>query len=184
MRTTLASRRSFSLSAPALGSRRPINDDLRRAAQGKPADEASVDVFIVPAQGNQFSTELTQHLVHVQRDPRTRSEIVGIRIVFKPSREGALLSTRRSFLQLDDNREWISVPSPKLPDPLMHRFEAHLLDASRDLVEEVGNRTSIWGRVLADLQIERDPAEGEGTRHNSSTLSLTLLAVCAKQVRS
>ena len=146
----------------ALGSRRPIDDDLRRIARDSAADEASVDVFIVPVEGNQFSTDLTRHLVHVQRDPLTGSAVVGIRTVFKPSREGSVLSTRRSFLQPGADREWISVRAPVLRPPLMERFEAHLLHASRDLVADVGNRTSMWGRVLADLQIEQSPTDGEG----------------------
>jgi len=35
----------------ALGSRRPVDDDLRREGDGALADEASVDLLIVPAKG-------------------------------------------------------------------------------------------------------------------------------------
>lgn len=145
----------------ALGSRRPLDYDVRRSVDDTPADEASVDVLVVPDHGQRFSTELRQRLLHVQRDPATYTDTVGIRVVFQPSREGSLLATRRYFLQ-PDNGQWISVRAPSLPPSLMDRLEAHFLDASRDLVEELGNRTSIWGRVLADLQIEQHPEHGEG----------------------
>lgn len=146
----------------ALGNRRPVDDDLRRASDSSPVGEAVVDVFLIPSQGQQFSTELRQRLVHVQRDPSAGAEVVGIRSVFQPSREGAVLSTRRSFLQPGAAGGWSSVAAPRIPQDLMTRLEAHLLDASRDLVDERGNRTSIWGRVLADLQIEQHPEKGAG----------------------
>lgn len=146
----------------ALGSRRPLDFDLRRAVDDTSADAASVDVFIVPSDGGRFSTELRQRLLHVQPDPSRQTDTVGIHTVFQPSREGSVLSTRRSFLQPDGDGEWKPVDAPRLPPELMNLLEAHLLDASRDLVEELGNRTSIWGRVLADLQIEQHPEQGEG----------------------
>ena len=146
----------------ALGNRRPLDDDLRRTSNDSADDEAVVDVFLVPSSGQQFSTELRQRLVHVQRDPSTGTEVVGIRSVFQPSRESTVLSTRRTFLQPGVAGVWTSVPAPRMPQELMTRLEAHLLDASRDLVDERGNRTSIWGRVLADLQIEQHPERGAG----------------------
>ncbi len=146
----------------ALGSRRPLDDDLHRASDGTTAEEASVDIWIVPSDtSDNFSPELSQQLVHVQRDPSTGRSIVGIRSVFKSSREGGILLTRRYFLQLDDEDEWVPVEAPTLPPRLMNLLEAHLLHASRDLVEEFGNRTSIWGRVLADLQIDQNAEPGE-----------------------
>lgn len=146
----------------ALGTRRPLDYDLRRDVQDRPAGEASVDVLIVPSDGERFSTELRQRLLSVQRDPSTQTETVAIRTVFQSSREGNVLSTRRLFLQPDRDGAWIPVAAPRLPPDLMNRLEARFLDASRDLVEELGNRTSIWGRVLADLQIDQHPEQGEG----------------------
>ncbi len=146
----------------ALGSRRPLDDDLRREADGTLADEASVDLLLVPAKGQRFAPRTAQDLVLVQRDPATGSETVGIRTTFLPSREDRVLATRRSFLQPDEGGGWRPVVAPALPPSLMTSLEAHLLEASRDLVTELGNRRSVWGRVLADLQIDQDPEEGEG----------------------
>ena len=146
----------------ALGARRPVDDDLRQDDDGKSVTEASVDLFIVPASGQVFSAETTQQLLHVQRDPSTASATVGIRIAFLSSREGRLLSPRRSFLQPGADGKWEPVQAPALPPSLMSRVEAHLLDASRDLVSELGNRTSVWGRVLSDLRIEETPEQGDG----------------------
>ena len=146
----------------ALGRRRPLDDDLRQTVDTPAPAEASVDVLLVPADGQQFSNEIRQRLLHVQRVPSTRQEAVGIRTSFQPSRESSVLSSRRSFLQPNGDGEWTPAAAPRLPPELMKRIEAHFLDASRDLVEDLGNRTSIWGRVLADLQIEQHPGEGEG----------------------
>lgn len=139
----------------ALGSRRPVDDDLHRKPDDSQAKEALVDIWIVPS-GNRdrFSTELSQQLMHVQRNPSTGKDIVGIRTAFKSSKEGSILLIRRSFLQFDDRGDWVTAPAPTLPPRLIDLLEAHLLHASRDLVEEFGNRTSVWGRVLADLQID------------------------------
>ena len=146
----------------ALGSRRPLDFDLRRVADHTPEPQATVDLLLVPGHGDQFSQELRQRLLHVQRDPSSGSETVGIRTQFQPSRESSILSTRRFFLQPDRAGNWSKVDAPRLPPELMDHLEAHLLDASRDLVEELGNRGSIWGRVLADLQIEQHPVGGDG----------------------
>ena len=146
----------------AIGNRRPLDDDLRRTDADTPASEASVDLLIVPAEGQNFRPETAQQLLHVQRDPSTNSAAVGIRITFKPSREGRWLTTRRHFLQPNADGRWEPVPAPALPPALMDRVEAHLMDASRDLVSELGNRTSVWGRVLSDLQIEESPPQGDG----------------------
>lgn len=147
----------------ALGSRRPVDDDLHRTADGTLVKEASVDIWVVPAgDHNQFSAELRQQLLYVRPDPSTEIDTVGIRIVFKSSNEGHILSTRRWFLQPDIEGMWMPIEAPALPPYLMNHFEAYLLHASRDLDEERGNRTSVWGRVLADLQIELDPDHGEG----------------------
>ncbi len=90
----------------ALGSRRPLDDDLRRERDGALADEASVDLLLVPSKGRQFSPQTAQKLVMVQRDPLTGTETVGIRTAFMPSREGRVLATRRSFLQPDNGDGW------------------------------------------------------------------------------
>lgn len=156
----------------ALGSRRPLDDDLHRSEDGSPAEEASVDIWIVPTDGNvQFAPELSQQLLHVQRDQIRDIDTLAIRIVFKSSREGHILSTRRSFLQPNDENTWVPAEAPALPPSLMNHLEAHLLHASRDLDEERGNLTSVWGRVLADLQIDQISDQGESRHELEEALS-------------
>lgn len=155
----------------ALGSRRPLDDDLHRSGDGTPAKEASVDIWIVPTDGAiQFTEELSQQLLHVQRDPNTDIETLAIRIVFSSSREGHILSTRRSFLQPNNENVWVPADLA-LPPRLMKHIEAHLLNASRDLDKERGNLTSVWGRVLADLQIDQISDQGEGRHELEEALS-------------
>lgn len=154
----------------ALGSRRPVDDDLHRTADGTPAKEASVDIWIIPSDNNvRFSTELSRQLVNVQRDQSTGKEIMGVRTVFKSNQEGNVLSIERFSLQPDDKGGWVTVQPDNGNGPehdtnlllSINFIEAYLLHASRDLVEEFRNDTSIWRRVLADLQIDYDTEQGE-----------------------
>ena len=61
----------------ALGSRRPLDYDLRRAVDDAAADEASVDVMVVPPDGQRFSTELRQRLLHVLITTSSESGVSG-----------------------------------------------------------------------------------------------------------
>jgi hypothetical protein len=148
--------------ATALGSRHGTTDDLRRDASGVPAKLAIVDIFISPERGTtSFSAEIGQRLGLVQRDPASGNEIVGIRTSLHPSGEGAFLVKRHRFLQ-PSRETWVESAATYQPQALA-LIEAHLLDASRDLVGEMGNVTSSWGRVLSDLKIPELPnLEGGG----------------------
>lgn len=146
----------------ALGSRRPLDDDLRRTPEDTLVEEATVDIWIVPSGASEsFSPELTQHLDHMQPDPSTGVSTVGIRTVFKSSQESSILLTKRYFLQPDNVGKWVSAEDPPFRPSFMDILEAQFLDTSRDLVDELGNRTSVWGRVLTDLQIEHNTETGE-----------------------
>ncbi len=146
----------------ALGSRRPLDDDLRRTPEGALVEDASVDIWIVPSgTSDSFSPELTRQLERMQPDPSTGISTVGIRTVFRSSQESSILLTQRFFLQPNNEGNWVSAEDPPFRSSLMDLIEAQFLDTSRDLVDELGNRTSVWGRVLTDLQIEQNTKTGE-----------------------
>jgi len=137
----------------ALGKRRPLIDDLWRDANGQIAASAQIDIFFSPPVGtNAFSNDMRQRLVAVQREPGSTREMVGIRTTLKPSSEGVLLLENRVFLQPLSN-DWVEAPAPPFQGRVLELVQAHMIDASRDLVAEMGNQTSAWGRVLSDLKI-------------------------------
>lgn len=139
--------------ATALGRRRASSDDLKRARDGNVAGSATIDVFFSPPLGgDSFSDDVRQRLLSVQREPETNRDTVGVRLVLKRSSEGLLLTETRSFLQPTADG-WVESPAPKFQSRTLELVEAHLLDASRDLLTEMGAQTSPWGRVLSDLRI-------------------------------
>ncbi len=143
--------------ATALGRRRSSTDDLFRSANGSVADTATIDVFISPiAEKQSFSDDVAQRLIGGQREPDSNRDIVGIRTVLKKSNEGSFLNERRTFLQ-PVNGEWIESPAPQFQSRVLELIDAHVLDASRDLLTEMGAQTSAWGRVLSDLKIPNLP---------------------------
>jgi predicted ATP-dependent endonuclease of OLD family len=98
----------------ALGARRPMVDDLRRDVNGVVATEASIDIFVIPREGEVFADDVRQRLLSVQRDPTSGVETVGFRVTLLPSQEGMFLSLRRTFLQPGADGVWIVAPTPTL----------------------------------------------------------------------
>lgn len=143
--------------AAALGHRRASLDDLRRDSTGRPADSAHIDVFFSPPTGKtSFADEMRQRLIAVQREPVTGDEVLGFRCVLRPSGEGSILVEDRKFLQ-PLNGAWATSPIPSFQPRVLELVQAQFMDASRDLIAEMGNRTSSWGRVLSDLRIPELP---------------------------
>ena len=147
----------------ALGSRRPLDYDLRRDVDDRPAAEASVDVLVVPSDGERFSTELRQRLLSVQRDPSTRTETVAIRTVFQSSRAGNVLSTRRLFLQPDRDGAWTPVAAPRLPPDLMNRLEAHFSGCVSRPCRRIGQSHQHLGQSPRRPPNRPTPGTGRGT---------------------
>jgi hypothetical protein len=145
----------------ALGRHRLSIDDLTRKTDGTVVDKAEVDLIVVPSHDDTFGTHERGALgANVYRVQGQLNEFAGIRAVFSPSREGGQLIVQRSFLQ-PGRQDLIASPSEFIGSAL-GLFECELLDASRDLVNDLGSRSSRWGRVLFDLQIPELPnTDGE-----------------------
>ena len=135
----------------ALGASRGSVDDLARSSNGVVSERASIDLIIAP-RGERFGDNERQRLTgNVHTDPSDNTEFVGIRTVLTPSREGGQLISARSFLQ--PGRHGIVESRIEFTPAALSLFECELLDASRDLVAELGSKSSRWGRVLFDLHI-------------------------------
>ena len=150
--------------ATALGRRRPVGDDLRRRKNGLTAKSATIDIFVSPPpQKDVFTDTMRQRLLAVQREVGTGRETLAFRTTIRPSGEGSWLSSERRFLQPSlDGSSWVE--SAILFQPrVLDLFDAHVLDAARDLVAETNTLTSSWGRVLSDLQIPDLPDRSDAT---------------------
>lgn len=149
--------------ATALGKRRATTDDLHRSVSGTIAQKAVIDIFVTPRFGQSaFMPEVAQRLLGaIQRYPGTSDEVVGIRTSLLRSSESSLLIAQRTFLQPQEDK-WIEAEQPSFEGRVLDLFDAHLLDASRDLLGEMGVQHSPWGRVMSDLRIPVLPDLGEG----------------------
>ena len=142
--------------AAALGRHRATADDLRRHLDRNLARSAEIDLFIAPATTDSFGDhERGAFGGNVYRSAYAGPEFVGIRTVLAPSREGGQLLVQRSFLQ--PGRTGLVVSPSEFLTKALGLLECEVLDASRDLVDDLGSRTSRWGRVLFDLQIPELP---------------------------
>ncbi len=148
--------------AVAFGARQPMQDDLHRAGSTT-VDTATIDVFLSPASGSTFAEETRQRLQAIQRRPTgSREEIVAFRTTLSRSNEGSQLADTRALLQ-PVGEEWV-VSQTRFRPEILRLVDVHLLEASRDLIAELGNQTSTWGRVLADLQIPDLPELADGRK--------------------
>lgn len=163
----------------ALGRYRATVDDLTRRNDGTTADHAEVDLIVTPAVGDTFGAHERGALGgNVHRRQGQVGEFAGIRSLFSPSREGGQLLVQRSFLQ--PGRQGLVVSPSEFLTSSLGLFECELLDASRDLVADLGSRSSRWGRVLFDLQIPELP-EKDGVPHplSRSTLEAAMQSLAA-----
>lgn len=148
-----AGKSSFLLAvATACGNRRAVVDDLYRSADGARANEANIDLIVVSRQ-DEFREEVGQRLsLNAGPGPRP-GEWMGIRTRLVPSGEGPILTTNRTHLQWDASEEsWLDTGTPVSPQ-VFELLTARLVEASRDLTDDLANRTSDWGRLLSDLGI-------------------------------
>lgn len=135
----------------AFGARQASRDDLRQSVAAT-AGSATIDIFLSPARGPSFAEATRQHLQTIQRRPdASRSEVVAFRTTLSPSHERPQLNQVRTFLQ-PVRGGWVESQARFRPE-VLQLVDVHLLDASRDLISELGNRSSTWGRVVADLQV-------------------------------
>jgi putative ATP-dependent endonuclease of OLD family len=146
----------------AFGSRRAMSDDLRRRGGDQPITQSTIDVYLSPRGGTEFTERTRQQLQVVQREPGPAlREIVAFRTRLTPSSEGSLLLADRRFLQPARGNGWVDSQTAWRPQ-VLDLVDVHLLDASRDLMSELGSQASSWGRVVADLQVPELPKRTDG----------------------
>ena len=147
-----AGKSSFLLAiAAACDFHRATRDDLHQSDKGT-ATEATIDLIIRSA-GAEFIEAVAQRLNGNYGNGPESGEWTAIRTRLVGSQESSFLSTRRSYLSWDPStRTWIETTRTPTSQ-VLELLAAHLVEASRDLSADVLNRTSDWGRVLADLGV-------------------------------
>lgn len=139
--------------AVAFGERRPRIDDLHRSPS-QTATEITIDLWFTPTRGGDFPEPIVDVVGEaVQLDQPTPYFI--IRTAARRSDSGEDLRLSRSFLKLAENgREVMQIPTVRRELTDLLGFD--LVDARRDIVEELRNKRSFWGRTLENLRLADD----------------------------
>ncbi len=146
--------------ATFFGHNRSTEDDLYVDDTGQRAGRFVIDVRFVPGAGLNFNADVQSRLLGKVQFPKDVSHphFFTMRAIGAMAPDGSGIALERRFM-----RGWASDrrAAEVLPELLERPTREHLelvnfflLDARRDLVEELRTRTSHWGRLLADLGLE------------------------------
>jgi putative ATP-dependent endonuclease of OLD family len=149
----------------ALGPTRGEDDDFRVDAGGGRVPEFVVDVRIAPSNGDMFTDEVAGRLGDAVQ--LTTPQFVTLRTRGAASADGSgpLLDRRWLAGWSCDRTEALGLTDLERPrSDQLNLVSFFLLDARRDLVEEVRHRRSYWGRLLSDVGMtQADRATLEAT---------------------
>jgi putative ATP-dependent endonuclease of OLD family len=116
-----------------------------------------VDLLIVPLAGGTFEPDITgAYALAVQPPGADGREFVAVRTVATANPEGGLLRIERNYVQgwartRADAANLHVLPTPRVSSPASDLIQFFMLEADRDLVAELRNRSSAWGRTVSDL---------------------------------
>ena len=149
----------------ALGSVRGEDDDFRVDGGGTRLTEFIIDVKIVPVAGAQFTDEAAGRLGDAVQ--LAAPQFATLRTRGTASADGSGPNLERRWLGgwSCDRAEALAFPELERPRAdQLNLFTFFRLDARRDLVEELRQRRSYWGRLLSDVGIPpADRAELEAS---------------------
>lgn len=138
----------------ALGPARGDDDDFRVDELGSRVGEFVVDVRIVPATGAQFTDEAAGRLGDAVQLVQPQFATLRARGAGSADGSGPVLDRRWIGGWSCDRAEALALPELERPRAdQLNLLSFFLLDARRDLVEEVRQRRSYWGRLLSDVGI-------------------------------
>lgn len=144
----------------AIGGARSNEDDLHVDAGGTRADRFVVDLRLEPTESYDFDDDLGPLFGGaVQRSPGPgQPAFVTLRTIGEVSPDGSGISQQRSFVQGWSCERVVAMGTENVAgEPVntsrLGLLAYTLLDADRDLLEEIRRRGSHWGQLLADLEI-------------------------------
>lgn len=136
----------------ACGGRRSTVDDLLKKEDGTRAKESVIDI-IFHSKEDTFNEFVVPHLQFYDSSSTENSERSGIRTKLQESNEGPALVTTRSFLQWNQEEKKWNDTSINPTRQVMELFTTNYIKEARDLAEDLNRKTSDWGRVLSNLDI-------------------------------
>ena len=147
--------------ATAMGERQPVLDDLRIDPQGNQLKDFTVDILLVPTNGDSFSNEMTPLFGNAVRREGSR-EFIAIRTICSIGADRSTLERRRCFIEgwygchTPSGAKITEVTEERLTDRHLSLISFTLLHANRDLVTEMRRISSRWGRLLAQRDLPPD----------------------------
>lgn len=142
--------------ATAFGSRRAVPDDLHVDATGTVTDRFSVDVSIVPRAGARFEPAVATLFGGAVRRDAAGRDVVAMRTIGSLGADRISIETRRVFIEgwsSCDDTPGGEIASQRLTERHLALVAFALLDADRDLVEQLRLRHSPWAQLLAQLDL-------------------------------
>jgi putative ATP-dependent endonuclease of the OLD family len=151
-----------------LGGCRPVDEDLHVSEDGTRSAEFIVDLKIVPWRGDEFDDALAGRFGQAIRLPLDEPQFVVIRTVCRPGSDGMGPSVEQRYLERWTCDRAEAAESALLPErpsrDQLQLLSFFLLDARRDLVDELRHRYSYWGRLLSDVGIHDEDREDLETK--------------------
>ncbi|MCC6178175.1 MAG: AAA family ATPase [Chloroflexi bacterium] len=162
------------------GATRATEDDLHVDAAGTRAPKFVIDVRFVPGEGVKFAPDVEARLVGRIQFPQdaTAPQYFTMRAIGAAAKDGTGIELERRFLAGWAETRTSAAALRELTDrpgrEHLSLVQFFMLDARRDLVEELRTRTSHWGRLLADLGLE--PAERAAIEQALATVGDRIVA--------
>jgi len=142
----------------ALGHRRPQLEDLFDGPTGR-ASRFQIDLRIEPTENDEFPDPVRDIVTNaIQLDD---IDYVALRVTGEVSAEGWDISIKRRFLKGWAEDSAAAAAVEVLDTPLVSRdalglLHYDMLDARRDIVEQLRNRRTYWGRTTSSVSIADD----------------------------
>lgn len=139
----------------AFGKRRPRVEDLYDGPRGR-AQSFQVDLLVVPNDAGEFSDSVRDLLGNaIQLE---EPEYFNIRLIGEVSADGWDVDLKRSFIKgWSNDRDGAGLlevmESPSIGKRVLDLLHYDMLDARRDIVEQLRNRNTYWGRATANVEI-------------------------------
>lgn len=132
--------------------RRATADDLLKKEDGVRAEESVIDI-IFHSKEDTFNEYVVPHLPFYDSSSTENSERSGLRTKLQESNEGPALVATRSFLQWNQEEEEWDDTGINPSRQVIELFTTNYIKETRDLAEDLNRKTSDWGRVLSNLDI-------------------------------
>ena len=137
---------------------RSFDTDLRLVAEANSNTSFTIDVMFFPFRTDDFSDALRGILGDVIQLPTHGPEYFAIRTIGTHDAKNGSVTIRRTFLnkwvrRAQDASQSQEHPRGHVSKQVLDLISYHCLDAKRDMVEQLRNRSTYWGKLSKNLGI-------------------------------